>query len=165
MTGFRIPDRIMTYVKVVSLALEFGRSIDFVSHDPGNGLLHIFHPLHHLGLPHQVDILDEGVVLLPEGHGGGGGVGLSAWPALALPLLGTWAGLRSYADSGIRDSPLWVRPPISHVCPNLTSEGKTFKYILFCSVDIIPDCLNYKALPLNLCKLSFNKGWILTVIQ
>ena len=41
--------------------------------------------------PCVVDLLDEGVVLLPEGHGGGGGVGLSAWPALALPLLGTWA--------------------------------------------------------------------------
>ena len=41
--------------------------------------------------PCVVDLLDEGVVLLPEGHGGGGGVGLSAWPALALPLRPTWA--------------------------------------------------------------------------
>ena len=40
--------------------------------------------------PCVVDLLDEGVVLLPEGHGGDVGVVLvSAWPALAL-LPPTW---------------------------------------------------------------------------
>ena len=29
-------------------------------------LLDILHPLSHLGVPHVIDILDEGVVLLPE---------------------------------------------------------------------------------------------------
>ena len=53
--------------------------------------------------PCVIDLLDEGVVLLPEGHGGGcGGVVLSACPALDPPLRPTWASLtRSYADSGI----------------------------------------------------------------
>ena len=31
-------------------------------------LLNILHPLSHLGVAHVVDILDEGVVLLPERH-------------------------------------------------------------------------------------------------
>ena len=31
-------------------------------------LLDILHPLGHLGVAHVVDILDEGVVLLPERH-------------------------------------------------------------------------------------------------
>ena len=33
-----------------------------------NYLLDILHPLSHLLVAHVVDILDEGVVLLPEGH-------------------------------------------------------------------------------------------------
>ena len=31
-------------------------------------LLHILHPLSHLLVAHVIDILDEGIVLLPEGH-------------------------------------------------------------------------------------------------
>ena len=58
-------------MEIVPLALEFSRGVDFVGHDPGDGLLNILHPLDHLGLPHDVDILDEGVVLLPERHGDG----------------------------------------------------------------------------------------------
>ena len=57
-----------TYVEVVPLALEFSRCVDFVSHDSGNGLLYIFHPFHHLGLPHKVHILDKRIIFLPERH-------------------------------------------------------------------------------------------------
>merc|ERR1719211_56619 len=52
----------------VSLSLELGGGVDLVSHDSGNGLLHILHPLGHLQMPHLVHLLDEGIVLLPEGH-------------------------------------------------------------------------------------------------
>jgi hypothetical protein len=55
-------------MEVVSLALELSRGVDLISHDPVDGLLHILHPFHHLGLTHEVDILDKGVVLLPERH-------------------------------------------------------------------------------------------------
>ena len=55
-------------MEVVTFTLELCRSVDFVSHDPGDGLLDILHPLGHLGVAHVVDILDEGVVLLPERH-------------------------------------------------------------------------------------------------
>ena len=55
-------------MEVVPLTLELGRSVDFVSHDPGDCLLDILHPLQHLGVAHVVDILDEVVVLLPESH-------------------------------------------------------------------------------------------------
>lgn len=55
-------------MEVVPLALELGRCVDLVSHDSVDGLLHIFHPLNHLSLPHEVDILDERIVLLPERH-------------------------------------------------------------------------------------------------
>ena len=55
-------------MEVVALTLELGRSVDLVGHDPGDGLLHVLHPLGHLGVPHVVDLLDEGVVLLPERH-------------------------------------------------------------------------------------------------
>ena len=33
-----------------------------------NYLLDILHPLSHLLVAHVIDILDEGIVLLPEGH-------------------------------------------------------------------------------------------------
>jgi hypothetical protein len=59
-------------VEVVSLALKLSRRVDLVCHDACDGLFHILHPLHHLGLPHKVDILDEGIVLLPERHCGAG---------------------------------------------------------------------------------------------
>ena len=59
---------IKTYMEVVSLPFEFGGSVDFVSHDARNGFFHIFHPFHHLGLAHQVDILDERIIFLPECH-------------------------------------------------------------------------------------------------
>ena len=55
-------------MEVVPLTLELSRGVDLVRHDPGDGLLHILHPLQHLGVPHVIDILDEVVVLLPEGH-------------------------------------------------------------------------------------------------
>lgn len=35
---------------------------------PWNRLFYVFYPLNHLGLPHNVDILDEGIILLPERH-------------------------------------------------------------------------------------------------
>ena len=85
--------------------------------------------------PCVIDLLDEGVVLLPEGHGGGCGVGLSAWPALALALP-PGLRLRSYAESGIRDSPLWVRPRISHMC--LQSKGKTLTFNHKLLIDFLP---------------------------
>ena len=55
-------------MEVVPLTLELCGSVDLVRHDPGDSLLHILHPLQHLGVAHVVDILDEVVVLLPEGH-------------------------------------------------------------------------------------------------
>ena len=60
--------KVDTYVEVVPLALEFSRCVDFVSHDSGNGFLYIFHPFHHLGLPHKVHILDKRIIFLPERH-------------------------------------------------------------------------------------------------
>ena len=58
----------LTYMEVVTLTLELSRSVDFVCHDSGDGLLDILHPFNHLGLTHDVDILDERIVLLPERH-------------------------------------------------------------------------------------------------
>ena len=55
-------------MEVVSFTLELGRGVDLVSHDSGDGFLHILYPLDHLGLPHDVDILDERIVLLPVRH-------------------------------------------------------------------------------------------------
>ena len=55
-------------MKVVSFSLELSRGVDLVCHDPGDVLLNVLHPLRHLLVPHVVDILDEGVVLLPERH-------------------------------------------------------------------------------------------------
>ena len=55
-------------MEVVTLALELCGSVDLVGHDPGDGLLDILHPLNHLGLTHDVDILDERIILLPERH-------------------------------------------------------------------------------------------------
>ena len=57
-----------SYMKVVPLTLELGGGVDFVSHDSCDGLLHILYPLNHLGLSHDVDILDERIVLLPVRH-------------------------------------------------------------------------------------------------
>merc|ERR1719192_959923 len=55
-------------MEVVPLSLELGGGVHLVSHDACDGLLDILHPLGHLGVAHVVDILDEGVVLLPERH-------------------------------------------------------------------------------------------------
>ena len=63
-----LKSKVDTYVEVVPLALEFSRCVDFVSHDSGNGFLYIFHPFHHLGLPHEVHILDKRIIFLPERH-------------------------------------------------------------------------------------------------
>ena len=59
-------------MEVVSFSLELCRRVDLVSHDARDGLLDVLHPLHHLGLTHDVHILDERIVLLPERH-------LEAW--------------------------------------------------------------------------------------
>ena len=56
------------YVKSVSFSLELRGGVDLVRHDPGDGLLHVLHPLGHLVVPHVVHLLDELVVLLPESH-------------------------------------------------------------------------------------------------
>ena len=83
-------------MEVIPLPLELSRGVDLVSHDPGDGLqihnviiipshfywrqliqdqhrtqtnlLNILHPLGHLVVAHVVDILDKGIVLLPERH-------------------------------------------------------------------------------------------------
>ena len=55
-------------MEIVSFALELSRGVDFVGHDARDGLLHVLHPLDHLGLTHDVHVLDERVVLLPERH-------------------------------------------------------------------------------------------------
>ena len=55
-------------MKVITFAFEFGGGVDFVSHDAGDGLLNVLHPFDHLGLTHDVHVLDERVVLLPERH-------------------------------------------------------------------------------------------------
>mgnify|MGYP001223897383 CR=1 FL=1 len=61
-------------MEIVTFSFELSRGINLVGHDSGDGFLNILHPLGHLGVPHVVDFLDEGVVLLPERHGGCGGV-------------------------------------------------------------------------------------------
>merc|ERR1719223_604038 len=55
-------------VKGVSLPLKLSGGVDLVRHDPGDGLLHVLHPLGHLVMPHVVHLLDKLVVLLPESH-------------------------------------------------------------------------------------------------
>ena len=55
-------------MEVVPLPLELSGGVDLVRHDPGDGLLHVLHPLQHLLLAHVVDILDERIILLPERH-------------------------------------------------------------------------------------------------
>merc|ERR1712045_968123 len=55
-------------VEGVSFSLELGGGVDLVSHNSGNRLLHILHPLGHLQMPHVVHLLDELVVLLPKSH-------------------------------------------------------------------------------------------------
>ena len=57
-----------SYVEGVSFSLELSAGVDLVSHDPGDGLLHVLHPLGHLVVPHVVHLLDKLVVLLPESH-------------------------------------------------------------------------------------------------
>ena len=81
---------VSTYMEVVSLSLELCRGVHLVSHDTGDSLagrviylvkylsatiylFNILHPLGHLLVAHVIDILDEVVVLLPEGHDEGGG--------------------------------------------------------------------------------------------
>ena len=58
----------MSYVEVVTFPLEFSRGVDSVGHDPGDGFLNIFHPFGHLGVSHVIDLLDEGIILLPKRH-------------------------------------------------------------------------------------------------
>ena len=55
-------------MEVVAFPLELCRCVHLVGHDSGDSLLDILHPLGHLGVAHVIDILDEGVVLLPERH-------------------------------------------------------------------------------------------------
>ena len=55
-------------MEVVSLPFEFSGGVDFVSHDTRNSFFDIFHPFHHLGLAHQVHILDERIIFLPKRH-------------------------------------------------------------------------------------------------
>ena len=55
-------------MECVPLSFELSGGVDFVSHDAGDGLLHVLHPLGHLVVPHVVHLLDELVVLLPESH-------------------------------------------------------------------------------------------------
>ena len=55
-------------MEVISFALEFRGGVDSVSHNSGNGFLHVFHPFGHLGVPHFVHLFDELVVFLPERH-------------------------------------------------------------------------------------------------
>merc|ERR1719370_447970 len=55
-------------MEVVPLTLDLSRGVDLVGHDASDGLLNILHPLSHLLVAHVIDILDEGIVLLPEGH-------------------------------------------------------------------------------------------------
>ena len=57
-----------SYMEVVTFPLEFGRRVNFVCHDPGDGLFNIFHPFNHLGLTHDVHVLDERIIFLPERH-------------------------------------------------------------------------------------------------
>ena len=57
-----------TNMKVVPLAFKFGRSINFVRQNPGNGFFNIFHPFCHFGISHDVDILDERIIFLPKRH-------------------------------------------------------------------------------------------------
>ena len=64
-------------MEVVALALELGRGVDLVGHDPGDCLLNILHPFDHFRLTHNVDILDERIILLPKSHLG----------VLVIPLL------------------------------------------------------------------------------
>ena len=55
-------------MEVVSLPFEFSGGVDFVSHDTGDGLLNVLHPLGHLAVAHLIDLFDELVVFLPERH-------------------------------------------------------------------------------------------------
>ncbi len=48
--------------------LELCRRVDLVGHDVLDGPFRLAHRLEELGGPRVVDILDEGVVLLPESH-------------------------------------------------------------------------------------------------
>ena len=55
-------------MEVVTFPFELCGGINLVGHDSRNGFFNIFHPFGHLGVPHVVDLLDEGVILLPERH-------------------------------------------------------------------------------------------------
>ena len=62
----------ISHVEVVLLAFELCRRVD-----PGGAHLldrhlNVVHPLDHLGVASVIDLLDEGVVLLPERHLGAG---------------------------------------------------------------------------------------------
>ena len=60
----------ISHVEVVLLALKLGRGVDPGGAHLLNGHLHVVHPLDHLCVASVVDLLDEGVVLLPERHPG-----------------------------------------------------------------------------------------------
>ena len=55
-------------MEIVSFSLELCGCVDLVGHYARDGLLNVLHPFDHLGLAHDVHILDERVVLLPERH-------------------------------------------------------------------------------------------------
>lgn len=55
-------------LKVILLPLELRGGVDLAGADLLDGHLDVVHPLHHLGVPGVVHLLDEPVVLLPERH-------------------------------------------------------------------------------------------------
>ena len=70
MTYFLLEEKLFrrTYIESVSFSFELSGGVDLVSHDAGDGLLNVLHPLGHLHVPHVVHLLDELVILLPERH-------------------------------------------------------------------------------------------------
>ena len=57
-----------SYHKRFHELLELVGGVDLVGQDCGDGLVNLVHQLHELGGPALVDLLDKGVVLLPERH-------------------------------------------------------------------------------------------------
>ncbi len=66
------------YEDVLDL-LELLRGVDLVRDDVPDGLVRLVHQLDQLGGPALVDVLDEGVVLLPERH-----LGTASSPAYSI---------------------------------------------------------------------------------
>ena len=56
----------------ISRQTYYGEELSQVQDLYATNLFDVLHPLGHLGVSHVVDILDEGVVLLPECHLGAG---------------------------------------------------------------------------------------------